>query len=98
MTAEPRVQGVPAHAAPEPKRHKWGRWVFLAIQLMFLAWMISGIYGGQHTDCNGLSAEDCASAKGLGTTLGVGLIVFFWAAFDIIYGLTFLFVRAVRRH
>lgn len=92
-----RVQGAHAHAAPEKKRRKVARWVFLAFQVLFLVWVITGVHGGQSTDCTGLSAEDCASAKGLGTTLGVGMIIFFWMAFDVIWGITALFLRMLRR-
>lgn len=71
--------------------------MFIGFQVVFLLWVISGIVSGQKTDCTGLSAEDCATAKGMGTTLGVGIIVFFWAAFDLIVGFSYLLLRLARR-
>lgn len=84
------------------KRKRVGLWLFLALQVIFLLWVILGAVSGHHTavDCHGLNAADCTSARNArdtGTAIGVGLIVGVWAAVDIVIGVTYALVRLVRR-
>ena len=79
------------------KRGLGGRlflWVFYAFNLLMLWWLIS--YWGRvgpslHT---GSHAEQAGAA--IGTTLGTGFIIFFWALGSIITGLSAFFTRAQR--
>ncbi|MEV2255514.1 hypothetical protein AB0I94_33960 [Streptomyces sp. NPDC050147] len=104
-----RPHGVPhEHRRPPPPPRKHGRvffWCFLALQIMFLVWIIAGITsaGGTPDSCEGLtgdSLEACENAGTLGTTIGVGLILAFWMATDVIVSLTYLMYRMVsgQRH
>ena len=79
-----------ADAAPRRKRRVF-LWVFLAVQLLFIVWIIAGIAsGGTADDCGSLDAETCQAAADVGTGLGVFLIIVFWMVVDfflaVIYG------------
>lgn len=59
--------------------------VFLTVNLLFLIWLITGAVAAGHGHCDPqLSHQACTSAKEVGGTIGVALIVFFWAAVDFI--------------
>lgn len=78
---------------PRKKRRKFP-WVFLAIQLAFLVWIITGITGTAGSSCDpNLSAEACTAAKQVGGGIGVLLIVFLWVAVDVILGIGYLIFR-----
>jgi hypothetical protein len=73
-------------------------WVILAINVLFLAWVIGGIASsaaGQ--DCGSLSVEACTAAGQIGTGIGVALIIGLWVAVDLILGLLWLITRPKRR-
>lgn len=74
-------------------------WIFLAVQLLFLIWVIMGASSGAGTpeDCGNLSLQDCNDAESVGTAIGVGLIIALWAAADVILGITYLIYRVSRR-
>lgn len=89
-----------ATSQPETKRkHRHiFRWVFLAMQVVFLLWVILGAHAGQSTNCGtGMNASDCQSAKDAGTTIGVGIVVALWVAADVIVGGTYLIYRLASR-
>jgi hypothetical protein len=84
--------------APPKKRRHIFRWVFLAIQALFLAWVIGGASSSSGTpkSCAGLAGQaltTCQDAGHLGTTLGVAVVVFFWLAVDVILALVWLIFR-----
>lgn len=83
----------------EKKHHHIFRWVFLAIQLVFLIWIIAGVasVGSSPADCGTLTAEQCNAATGIGATIGAGLIVAFWLAVDFILGITYMIFHWSRR-
>lgn len=57
--------------APVKKRKRVGMWVFLAVQVVFLIWLIAGASSGTNAnDCSGLSHTDCQSASDAGTAIG----------------------------
>lgn len=73
-------------------------WVILAINALFLAWIIGGAVSASHQECSsGLSADTCQAASAIGTGIGVALIVGLWVAVDIILGLLWLITRPKRR-
>lgn len=81
------------HTLPAAKKKKRiFRWVFLAVQLLFLIWVISGI-AADDVDCNGLSAQACSDANAVGTGIGVALILVLWVIVDVVLGLTYLIFR-----
>jgi hypothetical protein len=84
---------------PKKKRHIF-RWVFLAIQVLFLIWIIAGASSASD-NCEGETGqalEACEAGTAVGAGIGVVLIIFIWMAVDVILALTYLvFVRGRRR-
>jgi hypothetical protein len=76
------------------KRHIF-RWVFLAIQVLFLVWIISGIAGNSDScaDQAGDALDACQAGTAVGTGIGVALIIGLWVAVDVILGITYLIIR-----
>jgi len=81
--------------------------IFLAVQVLFLVWIIGGASGGlssaNDVDCTGMSAGECNDLKSAaqsgaqaGTAIGVALIIALWAATDIILGISYMVVRLSR--
>src|SRR5919197_1461904 len=79
------------------KKHRVFLWVFLAIQAIFIIWIITGIASSGPTHCNGLDAQTCRNASDTGTAIGVGLIFVFWAIFDFILGICYDVYRLANR-
>jgi hypothetical protein len=90
-----------AERQPQTKPRKKRRvflWTFLAIQAIFLAWIIGGSVGAASEPCPPtLSAEACQAAAGIGTAIGVGLIIALWVAVDVILGIGYLIYRVSTR-
>lgn len=105
----PPAQPYPAPPGPLPygqvvpqpprKRHRVFPWFFLAVQILFLVWIIVGLATVTHNpDCGGtLDKDTCQSATDAGATVGAGLIIALWAAVDIILGISYLIIRLARR-
>jgi hypothetical protein len=75
-----------ALSTPKPRRkRRVFLWVFLAIQAIFVIWLISAGFSTDHavTHCTGF---DCKGATETGSAIGIGLVVAFWAFVDIIIG------------
>lgn len=100
-------------AAPARKRRRVFLWVFLAVQVLFLIWVIAGAvtasgndgaaaaaYCHAHPDAY-LSYADCVSLYGggskVGAAVGVGLVIALWAVADIILGIGYGVYRLARR-
>ena len=98
-------------AAPRRKRRVF-LWVFLAIQALFVIWVITGAAGGGsiHSDaaayCHAhpsqfLPFSQCVSDYGTGSkagaAIGIGIIIVFWAVVDIILGVSYGIWRLARR-
>jgi hypothetical protein len=99
-------------APPPRKRRRVFLWVFLAVQVLFLIWVIGGAAsaGGIHSQavayCHAhpssyVSFAECVSAYGgggkAGAAIGVGIIVALWVAADIILGIGYGVYRLARR-
>jgi hypothetical protein len=89
-------------APPPRKRHRVFFWVFLAVQILFLIFVIVGASTGSGTpeECRGLTGEElevCEAAGDVGTTIGVGLIIGLWVAVDFILALTYVIYRLASR-
>lgn len=78
----------PATAVEYPKKkRRIFLWIFLAMQILFLIWVIAGAMAGSSTHCvAGTTTVDCHNAHEVGTTIGTGIIILFWALADIIVG------------
>ena len=86
------------HGKPRKKRRVF-LWVFLAIQVIFLVWLIVGISSVAHShDCTGLTPAECTSAKQVGGTIGAGLVVALWVATDVILGIGRFIVLTARHN
>lgn len=89
----------PPDPALQPKKRKRVfMWFFIAVQLLFVLWLVTGIAGsGDHGQCGSLTAQECSDAASVGTGIGIMLIVGLWAVVDFILGITFLIVKMARR-
>lgn len=85
-------------AAPKKKRRVFW-WFFLAVQVLFLIWVIAGAHSGagQPTDCGTLDAETCNDASDAGTAIGVALIIVFWCVVDFLLAIVYGIYRLAKR-
>ncbi|MEU3052296.1 hypothetical protein [Streptomyces griseus] len=87
--------------APAKKRRRVFLWFFLAVQVLFVIWMITGVNSASGAeDCGGLTGDAlqlCRDGNDVGTAIGVGLIIALWAAVDVILGITYGVYRLARR-
>jgi hypothetical protein len=100
MTTSQYGPPFPAAYQPQPvkKKKRVFMWFFLAVQVLFVIWVIAGAASGHHaTDCGTLDAKTCQDAADAGTAIGVGLVVGLWVAVDFILGITWAVVRFARR-
>jgi hypothetical protein len=82
-------------ATPRKKKRHVFRWVFLAIQVLFLIWIIGGASSaaGNCAGETGQALEACEAGTAVGAGIGVILIVFLWMAVDVILGVGYLIFR-----
>ena len=71
-------------------------WVFLAIQAVFLIWIIAGAASSTPA-CNGLSARACADAADTGHGVAVVLQVIVWCVADFLLAVVYGIYRLARR-
>jgi hypothetical protein len=96
MTALPQGHpDRPYNLPPAKKKRHIFRWVFLAIQVIFLIWIIAGASSASD-NCNGKTGDAlnaCQAGTAVGAGIGVIVIVFLWVAVDLILGITYFIVR-----
>src|SRR5450759_5199182 len=98
---QPVQQPVPSAGWPvtEPKKRHVFLWIFLAVQALFVVWIIAGSAsaGGDATNCGTLTQDTCNAAQNAGTGIGVALVVILWMVVDflmaVIYGVYRLATR-----
>lgn len=88
----------PAHLAATPKRkRRIFPWVFLAVQAIFLAWIIFGVSGAAAADnCAGMTGQQldaCQAGSAVGSGIGFFLVIALWVAADFILGVGYLIFR-----
>jgi uncharacterized membrane protein len=86
---------------PAKRKKRVFLWFFLAIQAIFIAWIIGGIASAGSSaaaNCGTLSAQTCSDAAALGTGIGVMLIVGLWLATDFIVGMVYGIYRLSTRN
>ncbi|MFB7341864.1 hypothetical protein [Streptomyces hydrogenans] len=97
----PQWQRPESFATPQGprKKHRLFLWTFLAIQVLFLIWVILAASSGSGTpeDCGTLDRQTCNDAENTGTAIGVGLLIFLWAAMDVILGISYAIYRVAKR-
>ena len=79
----------------DPQHRRIFRWVFLAVQVLFLVWIIAGVSSASGS-CDGKVGDAlnaCQAGTAAGAGLGVALIIFLWAAVDVILGVGYLIFR-----
>ena len=99
MTTHRIPDGDTVPVEPPKKKHHVFWWIFAAIQVLFLIWVIAGAttVPGTGGKCNGLSHSDCVTAHEAGGTIGVALLVAFWVATDVIVGGSYAIYRLAKR-
>lgn len=92
-------QAQPFAVPPTRKRRRIFLWFFLAIQALFLIWIIAGIgsASGDPSDCGSLSKETCNNAEAVGTGIGVVLVVGLWMVVDFLLGVGYAIYRLAKR-
>ena len=82
-----------------PKKKRVFLWVFLAIQALFVIWIITGVAGSSTStgDCGSLTAQQCSDAQTVGTGLGVSVILCVWAVVDVVVGGGYAVIRLAKR-
>jgi hypothetical protein len=78
------------------KKHRVFLWVFLAIQALFLIWVITGA-ASSGGSCHGLSAADCKTAGDAGHGIAIALQVGVWCFVDFFMGVVYGIYRLARR-
>ncbi|MFJ9124827.1 MULTISPECIES: hypothetical protein [unclassified Streptomyces] len=100
MSPQPQAPVPPQQEAPADRPKKKRRvflWFFLAVQALFLVWMIAGANSGGSGDCGTLDAQTCKDAGDVGTAIGLGLVLALWAVVDIILGISYGIYRLCKR-
>jgi len=82
-------QGEPVAVKKTKKKKRIFLWFFLAIQAIFIIWIITGINASSNdtSTCGSLSAKACQDAHDAGAGIGVFLIIVLWVLVDIILGI-----------
>jgi hypothetical protein len=69
--------------------------------VLFVIWVVTGAASGHAAAaaCHDryLTHAQCASASEAGTAIGVGLVIAFWVAVDVILGVSYGIWRLARR-
>jgi hypothetical protein len=81
--------------APGRKRRVF-LWVFLAVQVLFIAWIIAGAAAG-HGSCGDLSARACADAADTGHGIAVAFQIIAWCVTDFLLAVIYGICRLARR-
>lgn len=77
----------------QPKRSFIGKifkWLFILFNIFMIIWLIGGMQSANEVEVTTQLEKD---AHAVGTFLGVGMLMTFWALGDIILGLFVLFTR-----
>jgi hypothetical protein len=82
------AEQVHTDTTPSKKKRHIFRWVFLAIQALFLIWIITGASAAAES-CPPGQEDACAVGGGI----GVIMIIFLWMAVDVILGIGYLIFR-----
>lgn len=91
--------------ADKPKKRKRiFMWFFLAVQALFIVWLIAGaMQPGASEACKGIitsefyTQDDCETAYAAGQGIGFIAILGIWAVVDFLLVLTWAVIRLARR-
>ncbi len=92
---QPHVEQSP----PPKKKKRIFLWIFLAVQLLFIVWIIGGIAsaGGDPSDCGSLSKQACNDAEDIGTGIGIAFVIVFWCIVDFLLAVGYGVYRLAKR-
>lgn len=79
-------------ASSPRKKHRVFLWVFLAVQALFLIWIITGATASA-PPCHDLTTRACADVADTGHGIAVVLQVVAWVVADFLLAVTWLVVR-----
>jgi hypothetical protein len=82
-------------AAKPKKPRRIFMWFFLAVQALFLIWLVAGVSGNAQ-ESTGLTGTE-ADAYAVGTGIGVMLIIGLWLAVDFLLVIGWAVVRLARK-
>lgn len=83
---------------PTRSRRRVFMWSFLAVQGVYVAWLIVGLATATPAaGCTGQYADVCTQAGQVGTAIGAGIVVFLWVVTDVILGIGRWVVLTSRR-
>jgi hypothetical protein len=91
----PTQQYAPVQYVPPVQRKRGLRamsWVILAVQVLFLIWMITGL-SSHGASCGSLSSSACASATDVGKGIAAVLVLAIWVCVDVVLGVIWLVTR-----
>jgi hypothetical protein len=95
MSEPPQNPGYSPPPVLPRKRRRVFMWVFIAVQVIFLLWTIVGVATAPvDPECD--FNADCQSEVDGGAAIGVGMILVLWTAVDLILGIVYIIVRAIR--
>lgn len=86
-------------SVPTKKKKRIFMWFFLAVQVLFIVWIVAGVGGasGDATDCGSLSQQACNDARDVGTGIGVIMIIVFWMIVDFLLAVGYGIYRLAKR-
>jgi hypothetical protein len=96
----PDAQTITTMMEKPRKKKRVFLWFFLAVQAIFLVWIISGMNaasGGPTGDCGSLSKAACNDAQDIGTGIGVMLVVGLWMTVDFFLAVGYGIYRLAKR-
>jgi hypothetical protein len=99
----PDVQTITTMVEKPRKKKRIFLWFFLAVQAIFIVWIVTGMGGADIPDCSGLKgnkADNCemeAAATGIGTGIGVMLVVGLWMTVDFFLAVGYGIYRLAKR-
>lgn len=82
---------------PRKKRRVF-LWFFLAVQVLFVIWIIAG--SSSHVDtsnCGSLAVQTCKDAQNVGKGIGAVLVVVLWVIVDFLLGMTYIVYKLAKR-
>jgi hypothetical protein len=85
-----------SEAIPVKRKRRVFLWVFLAVQVLFIIWIVSGTTVG-NTPCRGLTAHGCADVGDTAHGIAIAVQVIVWVVVDFLLAVTYGIYRLARR-
>jgi hypothetical protein len=85
-----------SEAIPVKRKRRVFLWVFLAVQALFILWIVTGATASS-SPCHGLSAHACADAANAGHGIAIAAQVIVWVVVDFLLAVTYGIYRLARR-